>query len=71
MLERIADKWTLLVIDALDSRKELRFSQLRERVDAAPATFSEVNLLPENLDPDKSHFFGSTLLAARATARYQ
>lgn len=32
MLERIADKWTLLVIDALDDRKELRFSRLRERL---------------------------------------
>ena len=32
MLERIADKWTLLVIDALDSRTELRFSRLRERL---------------------------------------
>ena len=32
MLERVADKWTLLVIDALDSRKELRFSRLRERL---------------------------------------
>jgi DNA-binding HxlR family transcriptional regulator len=32
MLERIADKWTLLVIDALDGEKELRFSRLQERV---------------------------------------
>jgi DNA-binding HxlR family transcriptional regulator len=32
MLERVADKWTLLVIDALDSRQELRFSRLRERL---------------------------------------
>jgi DNA-binding HxlR family transcriptional regulator len=32
MLERVADKWTLLVIDALDSRKALRFSRLRERL---------------------------------------
>ena len=32
MLERVADKWTLLVIDALDSRKELRFSRLREQL---------------------------------------
>ena len=32
ILERIADKWTLLVIDALDGEKELRFSRLRERV---------------------------------------
>ena len=32
MLERIADKWTLLVIDALDDRRELRFSRLREQL---------------------------------------
>ena len=32
VLERIADKWTLLVIDALDGEKELRFSRLQERV---------------------------------------
>ena len=32
MLERVADKWTLLVIDALDSETELRFSRLRERL---------------------------------------
>jgi DNA-binding HxlR family transcriptional regulator len=32
MLARVADKWTLLVIDALDSRKELRFSRLRDRL---------------------------------------
>jgi DNA-binding HxlR family transcriptional regulator len=32
MLERIADKWTLLVTDALDSRKTMRFSRLRERL---------------------------------------
>jgi DNA-binding HxlR family transcriptional regulator len=32
MLERIADKWTLLVIDALDSRKTMRFSRLREQL---------------------------------------
>jgi DNA-binding HxlR family transcriptional regulator len=32
MLERVADKWTLLVIDALDGRKETRFSRLRDRV---------------------------------------
>jgi DNA-binding HxlR family transcriptional regulator len=31
MLERVADKWTLLVIDAL-ADGELRFSRLRERV---------------------------------------
>jgi DNA-binding HxlR family transcriptional regulator len=32
MLARVADKWTLLVIDALDSRTEMRFSRLRERL---------------------------------------
>lgn len=32
ILERIADKWTLLVIDALDGERELRFSRLQERV---------------------------------------
>jgi DNA-binding HxlR family transcriptional regulator len=32
ILERIADKWTLLVIDALDGRVETRFTQLLERV---------------------------------------
>ncbi|MGH9371243.1 MAG: winged helix-turn-helix transcriptional regulator [Vicinamibacterales bacterium] len=32
MLERVAEKWTLLVIDALDSRQALRFSRLRERL---------------------------------------
>jgi DNA-binding HxlR family transcriptional regulator len=32
MLERVADKWTLLVIDALDHRTETRFSRLRERL---------------------------------------
>ena len=32
MLERIADKWTLLVIDALDSRRPMRFSRLRDRL---------------------------------------
>jgi DNA-binding HxlR family transcriptional regulator len=32
MLERIADKWTLLVIEALDREKEIRFSRLQERV---------------------------------------
>jgi DNA-binding HxlR family transcriptional regulator len=32
MLERIADKWTLLVIDALDGERELRFSRLQQRV---------------------------------------
>jgi DNA-binding HxlR family transcriptional regulator len=32
ILGRIADKWTLLVIDALDGEDELRFSQLQKRV---------------------------------------
>ncbi|MFM9846514.1 MAG: winged helix-turn-helix transcriptional regulator [Hyphomicrobiaceae bacterium] len=32
ILERIADKWTLLVIDALEGERELRFSRLQERV---------------------------------------
>lgn len=32
ILERVADKWTLLVIDALDSKSEVRFSRLRERI---------------------------------------
>jgi DNA-binding HxlR family transcriptional regulator len=32
ILERVADKWTLLVIDALDGRREVRFSRLRERI---------------------------------------
>lgn len=32
ILERIADKWTLLVIDALDGENALRFSRLRERI---------------------------------------
>ncbi len=32
ILERVADKWTLLVIDALDSQSATRFSRLRERV---------------------------------------
>ena len=31
MLDRVADKWTLFVIDALDEG-EMRFSRLRERV---------------------------------------
>lgn len=30
MLDRIADKWTLLVIDALGERGEMRFSALRQ-----------------------------------------
>ena len=32
ILERIADKWTLLVIDALDGERELRFTRLQQRV---------------------------------------
>lgn len=33
MLERVADKWTLLVIDELDEAGgELRFTQLRDRI---------------------------------------
>ena len=32
MLERIADKWTLLVIEALDRETDIRFSRLQERV---------------------------------------
>ena len=32
MLERIADKWTLLVIEALDREQEIRFSRLQERL---------------------------------------
>ena len=32
ILERVADKWTLLVIDALEGRAETRFSRLRERL---------------------------------------
>jgi DNA-binding HxlR family transcriptional regulator len=32
ILERIADKWTLLVIEALDGEDELRFSDLQRRV---------------------------------------
>jgi DNA-binding HxlR family transcriptional regulator len=32
ILERVADKWTLLVIDALDGGKEMRFTRLQERV---------------------------------------
>ena len=32
MLGRVADKWTLLVIDVLDDGAPLRFSRLRERV---------------------------------------
>ena len=32
ILERVADKWTLLVIDALLGKSEVRFSALRERI---------------------------------------
>ena len=32
ILERVADKWTLLVIDALEGQGEVRFSRLRERI---------------------------------------
>jgi len=32
LIGRVADKWTLLAIDALDSRTEVRFSRLRERL---------------------------------------
>lgn len=32
VLERVADKWTLLVIDALENGGEMRFSRLRERI---------------------------------------
>ena len=32
ILERVADKWTLLVIDALAEGGEMRFSRVRERV---------------------------------------
>jgi DNA-binding HxlR family transcriptional regulator len=32
MLGRVADKWTLLVIDVLAEEGELRFTRLRERV---------------------------------------
>jgi DNA-binding HxlR family transcriptional regulator len=32
MLERVADKWTLLVIDALEGQTDVRFSRLRERI---------------------------------------
>ena len=33
MLVRIADKWTLLVIEALEGEEEMRFSRLRERIE--------------------------------------
>jgi DNA-binding HxlR family transcriptional regulator len=32
ILERVADKWTLLVIEALEGDRETRFTQLRERI---------------------------------------
>ena len=32
MLARIADRWTLMVVDALEGEEELRFSRLREKV---------------------------------------
>lgn len=32
ILERVADKWTLLVIEELGSGGEMRFSRLRERI---------------------------------------
>lgn len=32
MLERVGDKWTLLVIEELGSGGELRFTQLRDRI---------------------------------------
>ena len=32
ILERIADRWSLLVIEALDGEEEMRFSRLRERI---------------------------------------
>jgi DNA-binding HxlR family transcriptional regulator len=32
ILERVADKWTLLVIDALEGKSQVRFSRLRERI---------------------------------------
>ena len=32
ILGRIADKWTLLVIEALDGESELRFSDLQRRI---------------------------------------
>lgn len=32
MLERVADKWTLLVIDALEGQTDVRFSRLRQRI---------------------------------------
>jgi len=32
ILEKIADRWTLLVIDALEGEGDMRFSHLRQRV---------------------------------------
>lgn len=32
ILERVADKWTLLVLDALEGVGEVRFTRLRDRV---------------------------------------
>lgn len=32
ILGRVADKWTLLVIEALESEGEMRFSRLREKI---------------------------------------
>lgn len=32
MLERVADKWTLLVLNALEEGGEMRFTRLRDRV---------------------------------------
>lgn len=32
LLDRVADKWTLLIIDALESGEPVRFTRLREQV---------------------------------------
>ena len=32
ILERVADKWTLLVLDALEEGGEMRFTRLRDRI---------------------------------------
>jgi DNA-binding HxlR family transcriptional regulator len=32
LLERVADKWTLLIIDALDDGQPIRFTRLREAI---------------------------------------
>ena len=32
LLDRVADKWTLLVIDALEGGEPIRFTRLRERI---------------------------------------